>query len=257
MEQLKESAQPAKLGTPGSYYMIEGEPGVSRRDLSLDTATLPGLVEFVRARKADILALKSEDHDGAMIQVDREAQDITLVMREHGGSKKVGGVYQPATEIAGSAKFSQDHLAVKALLGNKYSALQLSQTIRANRHLFSDEGAWDKLVKQLASMSFQINKIVEDTANDTKGDRKKLFQQQITNAQEVSFSLRYPIHVGSSEVDVRVDVLYEVQNATVDLALISINMVRQEREAVDAMIDDTVAKLRDHLGETIPFIELN
>jgi hypothetical protein len=248
---------PTMLAAPGTYYTVIGEQSIERRDQHITSATLAGLVEWVRARKADILSLQSKENDGAKVEIDREAPDITLTLREHGGSKAVGGTYLPSTEVVGSAKFSKDHIAVKALLANKYSALTLAETIQRNRHLFSDEGAWSKLVKQLAGMNFTISKIVEDTANDTKGERKKMFAQQITNVQEIAFMLRYSIYQGTDPVDIRVDVLYRVEHATVDLSLISISMETQERDAVNKMIDATVKQLREHLGDTIPFVEIN
>lgn len=236
---------------PGTYHEVQGEPSVARKDLTIGNATFPGLLAFVRVRKDAILKGAAD----TMLVIDEADQKITLKMREHGGHKATAGEYIPATTVEGKAEFTDDHKAVKQMMAKKWNAQELGLHIRTLRHLFAEEGPWVDLVGKLRSVSTKITHIVEDIAKDT-GDKKKSLET-VTDSVPFGFVMRYSIHNGTQPVDVRLDAAYDVKGSSVEIGLISPNLLMQEREAVEAMMQKTQEKLKEYLGDAIPFVLVN
>lgn len=241
---------------PGTYHLVEGEPSVSNKDLSITGATFDGLLQFIAVRKATILSQDPSSDSGAHIVVNERTQEITLRVREHGGWKPVGGAYMPATVVHAKAAFSDDHQTVQKLLAGQYRAEALADKIRVLRHLFPTKADHDALFKTLRNTMHKVERIVESTSNDL-GARKKGFDEQIVNAEVIAFVLRYPIYEGEEAKNVVVEVVYTIQGGDVILSLLAVDLLMDEREAVKDMMSRTIGKIREHLGDALPVIRLN
>lgn len=255
MEELQ-TATPARLGAPGTYYLVNGEPAVNMVDLKISNATFDGLLDYIRARKAVILSQDPDIDCGAHLTVCDRTQEITLKMMEHGGLKGVGTDYDPAVTVHAKAQFSDDHTTVQALLKKQFSADGLATEIRKLRHLFGTKLDHEALFKKLRNTQHKVERIVETTSNDL-GARKKGFDEQIVNADVIAFQLKYAIHEGEEPKFVNVEVVYQIQGGDVVLSLLAVDLLLDEREAVKAMMSRTIDKIKEHLGEALPIIRLN
>lgn len=252
MPELNTSAMLQTLSMPGTYHLVEGEAEIPKGNLLIANATFQGLLSYVKVREVYIEENKANTH----LRIDSANQKVTLYVEEYGAHRNTGGTTVPSVTITGSAKFSEDHLTVKAMMGKKWSAHELGMHIRGLRHLFPEEGPWVEMVNRLRTMKMRIEHVTEDVSTDL-GAKKKSLETEITKAEAIFFVMRYSIHNDSTPVDVRIDVAYDVKGSSVELGLISVNLVKMEREAVEAMMQATVEKLRSILHESIPFIGIN
>jgi hypothetical protein len=245
------------MGEPGEYHIVHGEESVDRKDLLMTNCTLAGLLQYAQKRKAFILSLKPENDDGAYVEVDVNDGEVTLLLREHGGSKDVGGVYKPDTEVQGKVGFTKDHELVKSFLAKKYDLPRaMAWDLRKALHLFADRQSYDSIVKKLGEMNFKVSTILEDTLKDN-GQKKKLLEQSIENHEAVEFPFHYRMVHGYEKQSVDVMVLFEVKGTNVELQLFSPTLLTQERDIKEALVNSAVAAMKTELGDTIPFIEVN
>ena len=250
---------PARMGAPGTYHIVAGEPSVARKDMHIANATFAGLVEFVQVRKAEILdpVVAADAH----LTVCERTQTIELVMGEHGGfrNNEVGGIpsdYVPSNKVTAVAKFSDDHKTVTSLLSGSYRAENLAEKVRSLRHLFGTKADYEALFKRLRNTQHKVERIVESTSNDL-GARKKGFDEQIVNAEVIAFQFRYAIHEGEAPRDVNVEVVYSIQGGDVVLQLLAMDLELDTREAVKLMIDNTIKAIREVTNQALPIVRLN
>lgn len=246
------------LGEPGTYRIVnEAMRSVDQNNISLSGVTVHGLKDYVRVRKHTILAFNIPDTDeGTHLQVNERLRTIMLVIREHGGSQNEGEQYLPATSITATANFSEDHKTVTFLMSGKFSADNLSKTIRKNRHLFPDEASWKALWTDLRNTQLEIGRITEATSNDL-GSRKKGFDEKIVNAKPIQFQMEYSVFEGEPKVLLSFEVMYEIVNGDVQLSLLCDAMTLTEREKVKEMMDDTVNFIVQTLEDKVPVIRMN
>ena len=253
------TSTPARMGAPGTYHVVSGEPSVARKDLHITNATFAGLVDFVKVRKDEILdqVFVADAH----ITVRESTQTIELVMGEHGGfrdneQRGQPASYVPSNKVTAVAKFSDDHNTVTALLSGKYEADKLAMKMRGLRHLFASKTDHENLVKVLRNTQHKVERIVENTSNDL-GARKKSFDENIVNAEVIAFELKYAIHEGEEPRNVLVEVVYSIEGGSVLLSLLSTDLELDTREAVKMMITRTLAEIVKVTGEALPIIRLN
>lgn len=244
------------LGRPGKYRVMTGEPIIHRKDWRDDTLTLNGLLEFIKVRKEQILSRSPETH----ICVDPKSSSITFVEGEHGGMADQATRYTPTVVLTGSSTFTQDRNDVAAIMSGLHRPHELGMKLRELPHLFADEASWADAVKNLRSLTLKISKAVKDTSSDETGEREKAIHLVIENgAVAIEWSWEYRIYEGTPLVTVPVRLLYEADESMSGIYVRVHNprKVMQERQALEDMLNDTVAEIRKVLGDAVPIIYRN
>src|SRR5690606_18166916 len=88
-------------GDPGTYRFLRNEQEIKRKDLHIENASFDGLLDYITARKEELLAIRDAVH----LRADTREAKMRLHVQEHGGHRHGEGPYIPATVIDASAKF--------------------------------------------------------------------------------------------------------------------------------------------------------
>jgi hypothetical protein len=253
---MSDSSTNTNMAAPGTYYRVDGEPSIALKDLSIENASFNGLISFVTNRKADILKEANMD-ERPHFTVSREAGSIKFTMYEHGGSKPVGGEYTPNMTMTASVKATKDHNLVMGWMArDNWDAQELGQLLKRHMHLFASDAQYNSTVRTLTTMRVEIGTVVEDVKKD-EGEKKKLLEQKLSGQPDIKFAFKYAMFVGQPEVTVDVTVLYDIDGSDVTLALFSATLERTKRDTQKALLENTVAALKEVLGDKVAFIELN
>lgn len=214
-------------GGPGGYTFAELPPPIHREDSIINSVTFAGLLSYVEARKAQILARKHESH----VICNETTGTIMLTIGEHGSYTDTYGVVVPPAEVYAGAAFSGDFAKVKALFTTYRSPHDLFERIREVPHLFADAGEHATAMQALRGTTIKLRKMLADTSSD-KGEREKslklAFEEQ---PPEVSWRFLAPIIAGTSPVEIAAHVLWEANS---ELNGVNVRVVNFSLQGIEA-----------------------
>lgn len=251
------SAYAAHLeGGEGTYRYLTIEQPIARKDLTVEGATINGLLAFIRSRKESIIAKKDEAH----ITTSAAEGTIALIINEHGGYRE-GGAYEPCTRVNAKLVESNDFARVKSIIGTTFrSPHDAFETLRTVPHLFQSADEHAETLKALRSQTFGLRKLIADTSSDTGEREKRLrltFEEQ---PPRIAFSFFVAIHTGEIPTEIEVEALYEANAELngVNLKLVNYRLDGTVQKAREAALHLSLAEIREVLGEhTIPVIAMN
>jgi len=247
-------------GGEGTYRFLTTEEPMGLTDsvdLNYQNLTMPGLVNFVRARAEQIKARAGETN----ITVNTRTGKTELTIGEHGGRKSLTDLDRVAQKnLTAEVKFSDDYSEVRKYAGKSHrSAHDLAMIFRTMPHIFESESDWKRVVTNLRSTHLKVEKVRQESSSDETGNRENAMTAKITDGQlDLVWSFLVPIYEGEEKTKVEVKAIWEVQSDfTVQVVLLSVGkgFTEREREALKVMTERTRKEIETVLGEnTIPFI---
>jgi hypothetical protein len=245
-----------RFNQAGTHRLIIGEELpkdlATKKDLSINNATMKGLVNFIRSRASDILVRKASSH----ITVATRKSEITLVVGEHGGVRLEGeNDRTPQITVRGSQKFSDDYNSVVALMGKKHpDPHQLGTDLRRMPHLFASVVDLAALVKKLRDCNVKIGLLKKDRTLDETSREQQMEAFLEDGKLDHEFNFLVPIFEGEERVVIPARAIYQVNEDFngVEVEILDASetggMVNQRREILKKMLETNVAEIEGILG---------
>ena len=125
--------------------------------------------------------------------------------------------------------------------GKKYSAFELADFIKMNRHLFESKAVAMELVSALKNIKANVNKAIE-ASRDDRGNKRALIDQVVeSNIPEV-FNIELPVFKGCGKVVVPIEV---VLDESLDCMLLSPDLKQIIAEESKILIDNELDKVKE------------
>lgn len=134
--------------------------------------------------------------------------------------------------------------------GRIYTAKELSELLKMRRIMFADRDQNLTLVKSLQAFKAKVEQDIEQ-ANDNKGNKKYVFDQSITQTNDLKFTLNWPILSGEPKVKFEVEINYDVRNSAIVFWLESVEMHESHMMACEALFTEEIAKFTE---ATVPVV---
>lgn len=256
METTKEIPMGVSMtGGPGKYYHLTAHDPVDKKDVQRDDLTFPGLIAFVAARAELIKSFATE----TMFEVDVEEMTIKLDVNYHGHYGPDGNII-PRLTLAAKTEKTTDACTIDAIMERSWDGEQLAAALKKIPHLFvGGDDECKKIVLALKNFKISIKKMLASTANDANERTRLLTSEFEEKPSDLKWSWNYAIYVGQEENSLPCELVYELNDAGtgVNIILRDPTKVLTERKMQKQMMQDTVAKLVDLVGPTIPFVHVN
>lgn len=132
----------------------------------------------------------------------------------------------------------------------RWSISEFLKFIKTMRYFFANKEAHAKLVQSLQKWSVRVERVINEH-NDNKGNSNFQLEtkvQQSANGEDgliSKFDLLIPIFQGYPKVKFTVEIGLDPKNTTVDLFLISDELIELEIGQREKLIEDVIAKFTD------------
>jgi hypothetical protein len=185
-------------------------------------------------KKASVFEMKF-----CSIQVDREAGDITLTIREKSPD---------FDEIVGRLELHPDFKKFEINTGKQTASHELAELIKMNRSCFKDKETAMKLVKELRSFKAKVEKELESVKDDRANYSMKKIQAVETNIPD-SFVLVVPIFKGQPKETIEVEININADNYACSLVSPEANdfiaefkdkIINEQIEKIQTLVPDIV-----------------
>lgn len=134
--------------------------------------------------------------------------------------------------------------------GRVYTAKELSELLKMRRIMFADRDQNLTLVKSLQAFKTKVEQEIEQ-ANDNKGNKKYVFDQSITQTNDLKFTLNWPILSGEPKVKFEVEINYDVRNSAIVFWLESVEMHESHMAACEQLFKEEITKFTE---ATVPVV---
>jgi len=243
-------------GSPGVYRYLTTEEEEKRTDLVIENVSFQGLLNFVTARKEEIIAAKSESH----LRINTRTASATLDINEQGGYRHGDAAYKPSLTLEAKSSFSKRYNKAKALMTTHSSPHDLFEKLREVPFLFNDAQEHTKVLQAFRSLVISVKKLVEDTSSDS-GERKKRLEMSFNEQPpEISWKWLVPVYENTDPIAIPVSVLFEANSAMngVNIRLVNWGLEEIEDKEAKAILETSVANIESVLGvNTIPMLYVN
>lgn len=144
-------------------------------------------------------------------------------------------------EVNSVIELNPDLTAFSINTGKKYSAFELADFIKMNRHLFESKSTAMELVSALKNIKANVNKEIE-ASRDDRGNKRALIDQVVqSNIPEV-FNIELPVFKGYGKVVVPIEV---VLDESLDCMLLSPDLKQIIAEESRVLIDRELDVIRE------------
>lgn len=210
------------LGKDGEYRVMFGEKPHGLKDsadLTISTATMEGLENFILSRKEYITGRKAETH----VLLNTRLAEVTLKIGEHGAIKLVMHTdTKPVITIKATSKLSDDFKEVQTAMNPKghESPRELAEFFRVRPYLFDSVDECVRVVKELKNTTIRITKIKKDTETDA-GEREKQLKTSIEEGQiDIGWKFSVPVFEGLTASSIPVKARFEVNDDLTDVNVV-------------------------------------
>lgn len=210
---------------PGEYIFRTGQalPAKPRADVAIS-----GLIDA----PSRFYLSKKELYDWRRGHVRVTADEITLIWGEHETEGRV--------EVCGELTLNKDLQNFKINKQHTYSHKELSQFLKMNRVWFADKDENIKVVSNLERFKARVTQEIE-SGNDMKGNKKYLFEQNVTHELQLKFTLSIPVYDRRS-LTFEVEILFDITDGNTKLWLESRELAELMQKEKEAIIQFEVSK---------------
>ena len=203
------------------------------------TGTLGSVVEWLEKRVSEI------NQKTAHVEVDRDANSITLILDENDPYKK--------TVISGTIAFTEEFKSIGINDDDKlWEPNKLGQYFRVHRSLFPDKSECATLVSKLTHFTAKTNTEIEKS-KDPSGSRADIYRQTVESDLK-KFTVVMGVIKGMDKLTIEVEFDHYIVDRLCVLQLVSPDCKGKVDEYTDHSIDEQIAKIKE-LAPEIAILE--
>lgn len=179
---------------------------------------------------------KSYDYKKANVIVSHDDLSIKLFIGEHETSGTV--------TVVGSLKEFEDLTKFRINRSGTFSQKQLASLLKMNRIYFADRDENLQIVSNLEKFKARVTQEIEN-GNDFKGNKRQLFEQQVTHDLILSFKLNIPLFKGEPAQSFMVDVNFDITDGSTTFWLESVDLKELQDKTSKQIINREIKRLKD------------
>lgn len=192
------------------------QQGENEKDVNVRFGDLPPVRESVGVSYSGIIKAPADWYTGKVTnELEIKKSDITIVA-EPLSIKLICNEFNEEIRyvITGTLEESKDLKAFGINTSRKYTNSELAQLLKMNRYHFKKMDENHLIVKNLNQFKAKVVQEIEN-ANDFKGNKKMLFEQQVDAELKLSFKLDIPLYSGEPKSVFSVDIEFDVTDGGV------------------------------------------
>lgn len=188
---------------------------INKNSVSI-TGNIGAVGDFIRPRESII------NKDAAHIIFTEDKGTILLVLNEDIDAK---------TTVTASLEEYPDLKKFGINAGTRFTQREVEALIKMSRIFFPTSDEHAELLKQFKEFSAQVNSSIANTA-DSRANKNVNFQKQVTSGLAEEFRLSIPIFKGTEKTTFRVEICYDVTDASVSFWFESVELFELRKEVI-------------------------